>query len=266
MLIDLDFQRSLSMLLVGSKDRKILHRAGFTAQHFLSAETHDAKGLLKRLHDLASDVPHCSVLTNSDSRSDETRCDGLEEVESRLMVEWLFDRNKPDPRFFLREALHERAIGDEFGYIFLDCPPRLTTACVNALAASDYVIVPVVPDAISVRAAENLLASLQTLREVICPNLRVLAVAPNMVKIHAGKPTSAHANALATLRIPLKSHEHWHGPILVAESNIRYDSEFGLAAAELDAEEPLRLAISRFCRRSLLPEPCRRTITGDEAS
>jgi cellulose biosynthesis protein BcsQ len=241
-MVDLDYQRSLSMLLLGSTERKVLHRAGYTVQHFLSGESHSAKDLLERKKDLSQGLPNCSVLTNSDSRSGEQGADGLEETETRLMVEWLFDRHRPDPRFFLREALHDRAVGDAFRYVFLDCPPRLTTACVNALAASDYVLIPVVPDAVSIRAAENLLTTLQTLRQVVCPDLRVLAVVPNMVKFHSGKPTIAHANALGTLRQPLR--ERWHEPIHVAESCIRYDSGFGLAAAELDVGEALSLAIS----------------------
>ena len=50
------------------------------------------------------------------------------------MVEWLPARRRPDPRFFLREALHDPGL--DFGYVLLDCPPRLTTACVAALAAA----------------------------------------------------------------------------------------------------------------------------------
>jgi len=242
LMVDLDYQRSLSMLLLHSEERKVLHRAGHTVQHFLSGESHSAKALLDRKKDLSPNLPYCSVLMNSDSRSGDRGADGLEETETRLMVEWLFDRNRADVRFFLREALHERAVGDAFRYVFLDCPPRLTTACVNALAASDYVLIPVVPDAVSIRAAENLLTTLQGLRQVVCPDLCVLAVVPNMVKIHSGKPTVAHANALGTLRQPLR--ERWHEPIHVTESCIRYDAGFGVSAAELDMGDSLTLAVS----------------------
>jgi len=255
LVIDLDYQRSLSMLLVPTNDHKLLHRAGLTIQHFLAGESHGAKALLDRLKDLAPELENCSIVVNSDSRSGSRGDDGLEETETRLMVEWLFDRGRPDPRFFLREALHERAIGDAFRYVFLDCPPRLTTACVNALAASDYVLIPIVPDAVSIRAAENLLNTLRSLRQVVCPNLRVLAVVPNMVRIHQGNPIKQHADALGTLRIPLRL---WDETIFVPESCIRYDSEFGLAAAKLDAKETLSLAIAdeavRKCFKDLAKE------------
>ena len=97
------------------------------------------------------------------------------------MVEWLFDRHRPDPRFFLRQALHEPGLG--YGWCCSDCPPRLTTACVDALAASDFVLVPVVPDPVSTRAVENLLRTLQRFRDELCPELAVLGVVPNMVRL-----------------------------------------------------------------------------------
>ncbi len=242
LLIDLDYQRSLSMLLVGSKDRIMLHRAGFSVQHFLSAESHSGDELKKRLKDLAPDLPECSILTNSDSRSGSHGADGLEETESRLMIEWLFDPARPDPRFFLRSALHDPLIDQAYRYVFLDCPPRLTTACVSALTASDFVLIPVVPDPVSTRAVENLLTTLQGLRENLCPELRVLAVVPNMVRLHQDEPTRAHADALAELKAALL--ERWDEPIRITEACVKHDSAFGIAAAELDAGKKLRLAIS----------------------
>jgi cellulose biosynthesis protein BcsQ len=242
LLIDLDYQRSLSMLLVNNKDRILLHRAGFSVQHFLSGERHTGDELKKRLKELMPDLPDCAVLTNSDSRSGSQGADGLEETESRLMIEWLFDRTRPDPRFFLRSALHDPAIDQAYRYVFLDCPPRLTTACVSALAASDYVLIPVVPDPLSTRAVENLLTTLQSLRDKLCPELRILAVVPNMVRVHQGEPIRAHADALVELKAAIL--ERWDEPIRITEAFVKHDSAFGIAAAELDTGKKLRLAIS----------------------
>jgi cellulose biosynthesis protein BcsQ len=242
LLIDLDYQRSLSMLVVGNKERILLHRAGFSVQHFLAGAAHSGEELKKRLKDLAPDLPDCSILTNSDSRSGSHGADGLEETESRLMIEWLFDRNRPDPRFFIRSALHDPAIDQEFRYVLLDCPPRLTTACVGALAASDFVLIPVVPDPVSTRAVENLLTTLHGLRDSLCPELRILAVVPNMVRLHMGDPIRAHADALAELKAALL--DRWDEPIPITDACVKHDSAFGLAAAELDAGKKLKLAIA----------------------
>jgi cellulose biosynthesis protein BcsQ len=242
LLLDLDYQRSLSMLLVDNPERKLLHRAGVSVQHFLSGQNHSAPELVKRLKDLSPALPACALLPNSDSRSGSHGADGLEETETRLMLEWLVDRSKPDPRFFLRRALHERSLGEAYPFVLLDCPPRLTTACVNALAASDYVLIPVVPDPISTRAVENLLTTLRSFRDQLCPKLRVLAVVPNMVRIIRNEPMRAHADALVDLKAALL--ERWDEPIRITEACIKHDSAFGSAAAELDAGKKLRLAIS----------------------
>ena len=242
LLVDLDYQRSLSMLLVPNRDRILLHRAGSSVQHFLASERHSAKELTSRLQKLSPEVPNCALLANSDSRSGSNGADGLEETETRLMIEWLFDRTRPDPRFFIREALHDRTIEDEYRYVFLDCPPRLTTACVSALASSDYVLIPVVPDAVSTRAAENLLTTLRGLRDLLNPQLRVLAVVPNMVRPRGDGLIKAHTDALIELREALQSR--WDEPIRIADACIHHNNAFGLSAALLDSEQKFSLAIA----------------------
>src|SRR5688572_20120822 len=157
------------------------------------------------------------------------------------MVEWLLDRRRPDPRFFLREALHGGEL--DYGYVFLDCPPRLTTACVNALVASDFVLIPVVPDPVSTRAVENLLRTLARFRDELCPELAVLGVIPNMVRFNnQGTPIRDHMDALSELKAAVA--EVWDRPFPIFESGIKHDSAFGKSAAAIDVEENVRLAIA----------------------
>src|SRR5262245_5278472 len=238
--IDLDYQRSLSMLLVGNKDRILLHRGGLTVQRFLAGDTHRRTDLTGKAKDLAPDVPHCAVLTNSDARAGGQSADSLEETENRLMVEWLLDRSRPDPRFLLREAIHDPDLN--YGYVLLDCPPRLTTACVNALSASDFVLIPVIPDPVSTRAAENLLRTLKRFRDDLCPELAVLGIVPNMVRLYNGEPTRDQADALAELKAAVL--EVWDDPVRIFETCIKQDSAFGKSAAEIDADGKVRLAVA----------------------
>ena len=240
LVVDLDYQRSLSMLLVENTERILLHRGGLTAQRFLAGEAHRAADLETRLKDLGPAVPHCSVLTNSDARAGGNPADSLEETETRLMVEWLLDRTRPDPRFFLREALHDPGL--DYGYVLLDCPPRLTTACVNALAASDFVLIPVVPDPVSTRAVENLLRTLGRFRDDLCPDLAVLGVVPNMVRLWKGAPIQDQAEALTELKAAVAAV--WDEPFPVFEACIKHDAAFGKSAAALDADGTVRLAVS----------------------
>lgn len=239
LVIDLDYQRSLSMLLVNNKERILLHRGGLTVQRFLAGEGHGAAELVGLVKDLAPEVPNCGILTNSDARSGSVAADSLEETETRLMVDWLLDRQRPDPRFFLRQALHDPDL--DYRYVLLDCPPRLTTACVNALAASDFVLIPVVPDPVSTRAVENLLRTLQRFRAELCPELSILGVVANMVRTREG-PIRDHADALAELKAGVL--QVWDDPIPLFEAYIKYDSSFGKSAAAIDAGDKVRLAVA----------------------
>ncbi|HEX3147721.1 MAG TPA: AAA family ATPase [Gemmataceae bacterium] len=240
LVVDLDYQRSLSMLLVSNKDRVLLHRGGLTVQRFLGGTTHTRSDLVVKLKDLHPDIANCAVLTNSDARTGEQTVDSLEETENRLMVEWLTDRTRPDPRFFLREALHDPNL--EFGYVLLDCPPRLTTACVNALVASDFVLIPVVPDPVSTRAVENLLRTLARFREELLPELAILGVVPNMVRLHKGEPVRVQADALVELKTAIG--QVWDEPVPIFDTCIKHDSSFSESAAMMDVSGKLKLAVS----------------------
>src|SRR5215475_5170747 len=56
----------------------------------------------------------------------------------------------------LREMLEP--LKGEYAYIILDCPPTLTLLAENILGAADYILVPVVPSTLSLRAYQQLRA------------------------------------------------------------------------------------------------------------
>jgi chromosome partitioning protein len=57
-----------------------------------------------------------------------------------------------------KQRLHEmlEPLKSEYAYIILDCPPTLTLVAENVLVAADYVLVPVIPSTLSVRAYQQL--------------------------------------------------------------------------------------------------------------
>lgn len=84
----------------------------------------------------------------------------LEQVETQLFVELLFGAEESvgvDQRFRLRRVLHQPEISQWYDFVLLDCPPRVTAGCVNALMAADYYVVPVRPDSTSGDAVPRLL-------------------------------------------------------------------------------------------------------------
>jgi chromosome partitioning protein len=71
----------------------------------------------------------------------------------------------------LRDVL--APIKDRFEYILLDCPPSLGPLTVNALAAADYVIVPVQTEYFALEGLAGLLETLSLVQRELNPRLTV---------------------------------------------------------------------------------------------
>jgi cellulose biosynthesis protein BcsQ/chaperonin cofactor prefoldin len=228
--IDCDYQRSLSMMVVPAQQRTILSLERRCLQHFLAGQEHSADDLLACRHEIGTAMPGCSIVTNSDSREKTVFADSLEETENRLMAEWTV-RKIAEIRLSLREALHAPELTRKFDYVLLDCPPRLTTACVNALAASDYVLIPVVPDALSARAVPELLHTLKDLRSSLLGRLSVLGVVANLATLREGKMTEQEWEVWNNLEYGLTAA--WGAPVHFFKTPIPDKSAFGRAAGSV---------------------------------
>lgn len=70
----------------------------------------------------------------------------------------------------LKKALNE--IEDKYDYCIIDCPPSLNMITINALVASDEVIVPIKIDKFALDGLEYLLESIEEIKEEFNPNLK----------------------------------------------------------------------------------------------
>jgi cellulose biosynthesis protein BcsQ len=102
--------------------------------------------------------------------------------EARAQVRWLVGQDAGDVRFRLRHVLHAEEVQRAYNFILVDCPPRLTTACINALAAADFVLIPVLLDEKSTEGAPRFLQWLRERREVWFPALTGVGVVANKTK------------------------------------------------------------------------------------
>src|SRR5205085_8308927 len=100
-------------------------------------------------------------------------------METWLMARWLIRPQDGDVRLTLRAALHGPGAAGEFDRVLIDCPPRLTTACVNALACCHYVLIPVNLDRTASLAAPRLLGLLRELQPVLLPVLGGVGLVAN---------------------------------------------------------------------------------------
>lgn len=75
-----------------------------------------------------------------------------------------------------------KSIEGQYDYVIIDCPPALGMLTTNALAASDYVLVPIKIDKFALDGFEYLLSSIEEAREEFNENLKLLGVFITMDK------------------------------------------------------------------------------------
>jgi chromosome partitioning protein len=68
------------------------------------------------------------------------------------------------------------AIKDEYDFILIDCPPSLGLLSINALAASDFIIIPVYPSYFSVKGLKQLLHTYTVIKDNLRPELEIMGV------------------------------------------------------------------------------------------
>ena len=76
-----------------------------------------------------------------------------------------------DREYKLKEVIH--GVRGKYDYILIDCPPSLDLLTVNALAASDSVLVPVQCEFLALEGVSELLDTLARLRRTINPTLAI---------------------------------------------------------------------------------------------
>lgn len=76
--------------------------------------------------------------------------------------------------YLLREAISE--IKNEYEYLIIDCPPALSILTINALVASDFIIIPALADVFSLQGMSQLNNTIQSVRKYCNLNLKILGI------------------------------------------------------------------------------------------
>jgi chromosome partitioning protein len=85
---------------------------------------------------------------------------------------------KPDREFRLRRALEP--IRERFDYVLIDCPPALNMLTVNALTATDYVLIPMQCEYFALEGLSALMGTIDKIRATANPNLEVHGILRTM--------------------------------------------------------------------------------------
>ncbi|MGF1582776.1 MAG: AAA family ATPase [Gemmataceae bacterium] len=174
LLVDMDLQGSLTSLLTTIQGIERRDQEGALLRHFFENATRNSK---------SSILSHATPVFDGKSQLIATT-DRLAYAEMNLTFSWLLRTGttntqwdgRHDVRFILRKALHKKGIARKFDAILIDCPPLINLCCVNALAASDYVIVPVTPSRKAVERVPNLLTKVREIKDSIHPHLDILGM------------------------------------------------------------------------------------------
>lgn len=184
-LIDFDYQGSLSQTILGHLGETSFQ---MSAHHLLDGKRPPADLLLleprRRLRDNQRDLVRFYSATYP-----------FATIENRLMAEWLQD-DRDDVRYELAKVLSDPSVVGEFDIAIVDCPPRITTATINALTAASHVLIPSQPDGLSMPAAIYFSAQLMRMRELVFPNLKLLGLVPSLTQ----QSTSLKESELELLR------------------------------------------------------------------
>jgi cellulose biosynthesis protein BcsQ len=187
LLLDLDLQGSLSGLFLSDAELVQCERDRSLLTHFLEA-SFDAEHpkLPDYVHPVLSG--HSGLVPASDN---------LFYAESNLTIRWQLRDGNRDPRFLLRKELHLKRITNNYDIVLMDCPPVFNVCCVNALAASDYVLAPILASKQSTIRVPALLKRLKEFRDNMNADLHVMGIIAN--RTWRSELTHDEANRLTAL-------------------------------------------------------------------
>ena len=85
---------------------------------------------------------------------------------------------RPDREFKLRRALEP--LLDRFDYVLIDCPPALNMLTVNALTATDYVLIPMQCEYFALEGLSALVGTIDKIRATANPKLEMHGILRTM--------------------------------------------------------------------------------------
>ncbi|MGO8683008.1 MAG: ParA family protein [Thermoleophilia bacterium] len=140
----------------------------------------DTEGLEKSMYDvLVHRTPIAEVIV---AREIDIACSTIDLAGAEMALSTMIGRERT-----LERALH--SIKTEYDYILIDTPPSLGLLTINALTASEGVIVPVQCEYLSIRGLLQLEKTLEMIRENINPDVKIRGILPTLfdARTHHGR-------------------------------------------------------------------------------
>jgi chromosome partitioning protein len=201
LVIDLDWQGSLSALMIGQggfSDVDEIDRMSKTAEKLISGEG-TGTWAMEVAKSVERDIPSTRFLASNYR---------LATMENNVLFRWLLEKNDTDARYHLASVLLDKEVQDNVDYILLDAPPRLTTATMNALCSSTHVLVPTILDRQSTNGVFRFLRQLDRLQGQLFPRLKPLGVLASM-SVHWDSFAEKEIEIIGDLKLRL--NKTWNG-------------------------------------------------------
>ncbi|MEO1323202.1 MAG: ParA family protein [Pseudomonadota bacterium] len=183
LLVDLDYQGSLSDLLRGRDP---------SAKSLLSSVLRKGNNF-KNISEFTTDVPAIPYASMVTAEYD------LTHVEENLMQKWLLRHSKGDVRSRIARLMTSQhlELNRHYDLVIFDAPPRLSVASVNALRATDYILVPTKLQPLSVVPISKMITELRELRQKLRCHFEFLGVVCNMTQ--NAEPSGSEHNAYSEI-------------------------------------------------------------------
>ena len=168
LLIDLDYQGTLSAMSVADKSWIPPPGTDSEASRLISSDKGESAQHIAGTGRYAAGQPKLRLIPAYYD---------LAQAENRIMIEWLIGDAKDDVRYRLAKILHDPAVRTAFSLIIIDCPPRFTTATIQALVAGTHLLIPTILDDPSAEAVVSFIRQTEQFRQSkICPEIDYIGV------------------------------------------------------------------------------------------
>lgn len=149
LVVDIDAQRNCTLVLLNGYDK-------------LSED--QTVAILLRDIDEVDKAIHPTKISGLDIIPSHSRLSEADVILSQLMA-----RER-------RLAMLIEQVRDRYDFIFIDCPPNVNWIPINAFVATDYVLIPVSPNAFDLEGIRLTLATMQNVRRYHNPKLQLLGL------------------------------------------------------------------------------------------
>lgn len=154
--------------------------------------------------------------------------------------------------FLLYDALRQPGMtAFDFDFVLIDCPPSLSLLTVNALVASDSVLVPLQSEFFALEGLSQLMLTIREVRQAANPELRIEGVVMTMHDARNRLAQQVESDARQTLgelvfqtvvprNVRVSEAPSYALPVLTYDPTSKGSEAYRALAAELLARHPLR--------------------------